>query len=53
MHDQPMNSMTVENVSEFDVWILNSSDLVVSILPVFAPWNAVAENYDISQSDEN
>lgn len=44
--------MTAENVNDFDVWILNSRDLVVSILPVHAPWSAVAEDYDIDDSDE-
>ena len=53
MHDQPMKPMTAENVDEFDVWILNSYDLVVSIRPVSAPWNAAAENYEIKQLDEH
>ena len=53
MHDQHMKPMTAENVDEFDVWILNSHDLDVSILPVSAPWSAVAENYEIKQPDEH
>jgi len=53
MRDQPMKPMTVENVDEFDIWILNSRDLVVSIFPVGAPWSAVAENYEIDQPREH
>lgn len=52
MHDQPVKPMTAENVDEFDVWILNSRDLVISIVPVDAPWNAAAENYEIGHSSE-
>ena len=50
MHDEPVRAMTAENVDEFDVRIFESCDLVVSVVPVRAPWNATAENYDISKS---
>ena len=52
MHDQPMKPLTIENVDEFDVWILDSHDFAVSILPVSAPWNAVGEGYAIDQPGE-
>ncbi len=50
MHDEPIKTMTADNAEEFDVWVFNSSDLVVSVLPVHAPWNAATENYEINQS---
>jgi hypothetical protein len=53
MHDQSMKPMTAENVNQFDVWILNSQSLVVSILPIDAPWNAVQEYYEIDQPYES
>jgi hypothetical protein len=53
MHDQSMKSMTVENVNQFDVWIRNSQNFVVSIVPVDAPWAAVSENYEIDQTSES
>jgi hypothetical protein len=53
MHDQSMKSMTVENVDQFEVWIRNSQNLVVSIVPVDAPWAAVSENYEIDQISES
>ena len=53
MQDQPIAPMTVENIDEFDVWILNSHDLVISIMSVSAPWNPTIENYDIRPSSEH
>jgi hypothetical protein len=50
MQDEPIKTMTAENVEEFDVWVFNSRDLVVSVLPVHAPWSAATENYEINQS---
>jgi len=49
MNDQPTRPMSVENVEEFDVWIFDSQDLVVSVIPLHAPLNATTENYEISQ----
>ena len=37
--DEPTNSMTAENVEQFDVWIFDSSELVVSVIPSDAPRN--------------
>lgn len=52
MYDESMNPMTPENVADFDVWIFNSRDLVVTVLPIHAPWSAVSENYEINQSTQ-
>ena len=37
--NEPTNQMTAENVEQFDVWIFDSSELVVSVIPIDAPWN--------------
>lgn len=49
MHDQPIEPMSANNVEEFDVWIFDSRDLVVSVIPHHAPLDATTENYDIRQ----
>jgi len=49
MREQPLGQMTSENVDEFEVRILNSRDLVVSIVLVHAPWSVTAEQYQITQ----
>ena len=33
MHEESIGPMNVENVEEFDVWIIDSQDLVASIVP--------------------
>ena len=35
--NEPTNPMTAENVEQFDVWIFDSSELVVSVTPIDAP----------------
>ena len=35
-----VDSMTAENVEQFEVRILKSDDLVVVVIPIDAPWNA-------------
>lgn len=35
--NEPTNPMTAENVEHFDVWIFDSSELVVSVIPIDAP----------------
>ena len=49
MQDTPIEPMSVENVEEFDVWIFESQDLVVSVIPHRAPWKVTTEDYEISQ----
>ena len=49
MHDESIGPMSVENVEGFDVWIFNSRDLVVSVVPHHAPWSATTEEYEINQ----
>lgn len=49
MHDEPTGPMSAENVEEFDVWIFDSQNLVVSIVSHHAPLRAATENYEISE----
>lgn len=51
MHDEPIHAMTAENVDQFDVRIFDSCALVVSIVPLRAPWGTTAENYEINESN--
>ena len=46
---EPTNPMTAENVAQFDVWIFDSSELVVSVIPTDAPWNVKAESYALTE----
>ena len=48
MQDKPIEPMSAVNVEEFDVWIFDSQDLVVSVIPHHAPLNATTEDYEIS-----
>ena len=45
LHNEPASSMTADNVEQFDVRILSSSDLVAVVIPIDAPWNASEEVY--------
>ena len=47
--NEPTNPMTAENVEQFDVWIFDSSELVVSVIPIDAPWNAKGESYAFTE----
>ena len=47
--NEPMYPMTAENVEQFDVWIFDSSELVVSVIPIDAPWNSKAESYVLTE----
>ena len=49
MQEQPFRPMTSENVEEFEIRVLDSQDLVISIVLVDAPWSVTAEKYQISQ----
>lgn len=49
MQDTPIERMNVENVGEFDVWIFDSRNLVVSVVPLRAPSKAFTESYEISE----
>lgn len=53
MHDESIGPMSAENVEEFDVWIFNSRDLVVSVVPHHAPWSASTEEYEINQQSSS
>ena len=49
MHDESIGPLSAENVEEFDVWIFDSQDLVVSVVPHHAPLRAMTEKYQISE----
>jgi hypothetical protein len=49
MHDESIGPMSIGSVEEFDVWIFDSPDLVVSVVPHQAAWRATTEKYEISQ----
>jgi hypothetical protein len=49
MYDEFSGPMSAENVEEFDVWIFDSQDLVVSVVPRHAPWCAATEDYKICE----
>jgi len=50
MHDKPVEPMRAGHVEEFDVWIFDSRDLVVSVVPLQDPWSATTENYPMNPS---
>ena len=47
--NEPTNPMTAENVEQFDVWIFDSSELVVSVISIDAPLNVKAESYALTE----
>ena len=49
MYEDPIGPMSAENVEEFDVWIFESRNLVLSVVPHMPPWNATTEEYEISE----
>lgn len=48
-YGDPPQPMTSENVDEFEVWVFDASDLVISVIPVHASWNASTENYSLDE----
>jgi len=49
-YSDPSQSMTSENVDEFEVWVFDASDFVVSVIPIQAPWDTNYENYSLDNS---
>jgi hypothetical protein len=49
MKDQPIQSMSAENVEQFDVWIFEADDLVISVIPLQDPSSVKMEKYEISK----
>ena len=47
MNDTPIEPMSANNVEEFDVWIFESRDLVISVIPHRAPSKVATEEYEI------
>jgi len=50
MNNKPIEPMSAENVEEFEVWIFESRDLVVSVIPLQSPSNVTTENYEVASS---
>ena len=48
MNDTPIEPMSAENVEEFEVLIFESRDLLISVIPRYAPWKVATENYEIN-----
>lgn len=48
MNNKPNEPMSAESVEEFDVWIFESRDLVVSVIPLQSPLNVTTENYEVA-----
>jgi len=49
MQERSFRRMSSDNVEEFDVRIIESQDLLVSIVLVHAPWSVTPEQYQINQ----
>jgi hypothetical protein len=49
MQDESIGPLNAESVEKFDVWIFDSQDLVVSIVPHQAPWGAMIEEYRLTE----
>jgi len=52
MQERSFRRTSSDNVEEFDVRILESQDLLVSIVLVHAPWSVTAEQYQINQQTQ-
>jgi hypothetical protein len=48
MQEQSLGRMTSDKLEEFEVRILDSLDLVISIVLIRAPWSVTAEQYQIT-----
>jgi hypothetical protein len=49
-YSDPPQSMKSGNVEDFEVWVFNANDLVISVIPIHAPWNASSEKYYLDHS---
>jgi len=41
--------MTPRNVEDFDIWVFQAHELVVSVFQLQAPWSTVVENYEVDE----
>lgn len=48
MNNKPIEPMSAENVEQFDVWIFESRDLLLSVIPLQSPLNVTTENYEVA-----
>ena len=46
---ESIGPMSAENVDAFEVWIFESENLLVSVVPHLAPWRASTEDYEIGE----
>jgi hypothetical protein len=49
MSDRSLTPMTPGNVEDFDIWVFEARDLVVSVVPIQAPWSVAVENYQLDE----
>jgi hypothetical protein len=49
MSDRFPTTMTPRNVDDFDIWIFDARDLVISVVQIQAPWNTSVENYQLDE----
>jgi hypothetical protein len=49
-YSEPPQSMRSGNVEDFEVWVFDANDLVISVIPIHAPWNASSEKYYVENS---
>jgi hypothetical protein len=47
MNDKHTAPMSAENVDDFDVWVFDSQNLVISVVSHRAPWDTTVEEYVI------
>ena len=49
MSDRSLTTMTPENADDFDIWVLESRDLVAWVVPIHSPSSAAVENYPMDE----
>ena len=52
MSDRSLTTMTPRNVEDFDIWVFEARDLVVSVVQIQAPWSATVENYQLDEPSD-
>lgn len=52
MSEKSSTTMGPWNVENFDIWIFEARELVVSVVPLQAPWRTAVENYRLDEPTE-
>lgn len=52
MPDRSLTTMTPRNVEDFDIWVFEARDLVVSVVQIHAPWCGTVENYQLDEPSD-